>query len=196
MWGARFAGVAFWCFVVGSIVLYPLSCRCKSKDVWPEYSRVRSLQRCIHKDAYTSIMADLTVPWRSICFLVVPNCLRCTETANDDTRIGIYYCGIPPSNLSAIPECLRNVHHLYQFPDCLVAVALSMPLEASRLPLAMISRMKRSWGALWCGTMPLSEHYLLYLFKWYILIIVSGGWKASLWAIDGRTHLMYLYSDI
>ena len=28
------------------------------------------------------------------------------------------------------------MHHLYQLPDCLVAVALEMPLEALRLPLA------------------------------------------------------------
>ena len=60
--------------------------------------------------------------------------------------------------------------------------------------LAMISRWKCSWAAVWCGTMPLSENYLLYLFKWYRLIIVSGQWKASLWAIDGSPHLMH--SDI
>ena len=40
--------------------------------------------------------------------------------------------------------CLSNVHHLYQFPNCLVALALAMPLEASRLTLAMISSRKRS----------------------------------------------------
>ena len=39
-----------------------------------------------------------------------------------------------------ILECWKNVLHLYQLPDCLVAVALAMPLEALRLKLAMISR--------------------------------------------------------
>ena len=54
---------------------------------------------------------------------------------------GLYYaCGIPSRNLSVIPECWMNVSHLSQFPECFVAVALAMPLEASRLPLAMISR--------------------------------------------------------
>ena len=48
--------------------------------------------------------------------------------------------GFISRNLSVIPECLRNVPHLSQLPDCLVAVALAMPLEASRLPLAMISK--------------------------------------------------------
>ena len=85
-------------------------------------------------------MADLTVPWRSICFLVVPNWFCHNEAANDNTRIVLYPCWIPYSNLSVIPECLRNVYHLYQFPDCLVAVASVILLEASRLPLAMILR--------------------------------------------------------
>ena len=43
-------------------------------------------------------------------------------------------------NLSVIPECLINVPHLSQLLDFLAAVALEMPLEASRLPLAMISK--------------------------------------------------------
>ena len=131
-----------------------------------------------------------------MCFLVVPNWFCRTEAANDDTSIVLYSCGIPPRNYSVVPECLSNVHHLYQLPYWLVAVDLSMPLEASILPLAMISRIKRSWEAIWCGTMLLSEHYLLYLFKWYRLIILSGRWKALLLSIDVRPHLMYLYSDI
>ena len=73
-------------------------------------------------------------------FPVFPKWFRCTEAANDDTRIVFCACGISSRNLSVIPECWRNVPHLSQFPDCLVAVALEMPLEASRLPLAMISR--------------------------------------------------------
>ena len=48
--------------------------------------------------------------------------------------------GPHPRNSSAITEYLRNVHHLYQLPDCLVAVALVMPLEALRLTIATISR--------------------------------------------------------
>ena len=56
-------------------------------------------------------------------FLVVPNWFRCTEAANDDTRFHLLLWG-PPRNFFAIPVCLRNVPHLYQFPDCLVAVAL------------------------------------------------------------------------
>ena len=98
------------------------------------------LQRCTRKGVDTSNMEDLTVPWRTIIFLVVPNWFLCTEAANDDTRIVLCSCEIPPRNLYAIPECLRNMLHLYQFPDCLVTVDLAMPLEASRLPLAMISR--------------------------------------------------------
>ena len=165
MWRNIFDGVDFWCFVLGSSVLYPLSCCFKSKDVWPEESRFRLFWWCVQKDKDTSNMSELTFPWRSICFLVVPNWFRCTKAANDDTRIFHCYCWIPSRNSSSIPECLRNAHHLYQLPNFLVAVALAMPMEASRLPLAMISRIKRSWSAFWCGTMTLSEHYLLYLFK-------------------------------
>ena len=98
-----------------------------------------SVQRCVRKDADTFNMSDLTVPWRSICFLVFPEWFRCTGAANDDTRIVFCACGIPSRNLSVIPECWRNVPHLSQLPECLVAVALTMPLEALRLPLAMIS---------------------------------------------------------
>ena len=91
---------------------------------------------CVRKDADKYDIADLTVPWRSICFLIVPNWFCRTEAANDDISIVLCSCGIPPRNSSAIPEFLRNVHHIYQLPDCLVAVALEMPLEALRLPLA------------------------------------------------------------
>ena len=101
---------------------------------------IGSLRRCVRKDADTSDMVDLTVRWRITCFLVFPNWFRCTEAANDDTRIVPCSCGIPPKNLSVIPECLRNVPHLSQLPDFLVAVALEVPLEALRIPLAMISR--------------------------------------------------------
>ena len=92
-------------------------------------------------------MADLKVLWRSICFLVSPNWFRCTEAENDDTRVVLCSCGIPHRNSSVIPECLSNVPHLSQFPDLLVSVALEMLLEASRLPLAMISSIYRSLEA-------------------------------------------------
>ena len=85
-------------------------------------------------------MADLTVPWMSTCFLVFPNWFRRTEAVNDDTRIVFCDFGIPYRNLSVITECWRNVPHLPQLPDCLVAMDLEIPLEASRLPLEMISR--------------------------------------------------------
>ena len=85
-------------------------------------------------------MADLTVTWRSICFLVFPNWFIRTDATNDDTRIVFCACGIPSRHLSVIPVFWRNVPHLYQFPEYLVAVALVMPLEASRLPIGMISR--------------------------------------------------------
>ena len=75
-------------------------------------------------------MADLTVPWRSICLLVFTNYFCRTEAANDDTMIVFCACGIPSRNLSVIPECWKNVPHLSQFSDCLVTVALAMPLEA------------------------------------------------------------------
>ena len=85
-------------------------------------------------------MADLTFPWRIICFLVFPNWFCRTEAENYDTMIVLCSCGISPRNLSVIPECLMNVPHLSRLPDYLVSVALSMPLGVSRLPLEMISR--------------------------------------------------------
>ena len=82
----------------------------------------------------------LDSPGEEFFFLVLPNWFCRTEAANDDTRFVFCACGIPPRNLSVIPECCRNVPHLSQLSDCLVAVALAVPLEASRFPLAMISR--------------------------------------------------------
>ena len=60
--------------------------------------------------------------------------------ANDDTRVSSDIVVSPPRNSFAIPVCLRNVTHLYQFPDSLVAVAVLMPLKASRLPLMLFVR--------------------------------------------------------
>ena len=68
------------------------------------------------------------------------NWFLCTDTVNDATMIVLCFYGNPPKNLSAMPECVRNVHRLSQLPDCLVAVALEMPLVVLRLPLAIISR--------------------------------------------------------
>ena len=78
---------------------------------------VGSPQRCAWKDADTSDMADLTVLWRSICFLVVLNWFLCTEVVNDDTRIFLYLCGTPPG------ICLR----CQMFEEC------APPIPVSRL---------------------------------------------------------------
>ena len=96
------------------------------------------IQRCFRKESDTSDMADLTVPWRSIFFLVVTNWFLCNEVANDDTRTILCSCGTPPKTLSAMPEFVRNMHHLSHFPDCLVAVDLAMLLVTLRMLLAMI----------------------------------------------------------
>ena len=66
-------------------------------------------------------------------FLVVPNWFCRTEVANDNTRVSSDLVGPPPRNSFEIPVFMRNVPHLYQFPDCLVAVPLAVPLKASRL---------------------------------------------------------------
>ena len=119
-------------------------------------------------------MTDLTVTCRSIYFLVSPNWFCRTEAANDDTRIVLYSCGIPHRNSSAISGCWRNVHHLYQFPDCLVAVALAIPLEESMLTLAIISRIEHSWASVWCGTILLP-------------VVVGFGWNVLL--VSGLTYV-------
>ena len=91
-------------------------------------------------DADTSDMADLTVPWRSVCFFFVPKLFLLTYAVNYDTIIVLCYCGIPPKTLSVMPVCVRNVHHISRLPDYLDTVALSMPLVASILTLVMITR--------------------------------------------------------
>ena len=83
-------------------------------------------------------MVYLTVPQRGVCFFVVTNLFICTDTVNDDTVIVLCYCGITHNNLSVIPECVRNVHHLSQLKDCLEAVALEISLDESRLILVVI----------------------------------------------------------
>ena len=73
-------------------------------------------------------------------FLVVSNWFLCTDAANDETRIFLCCFVIPPNNSSDMPECVSNVHHLYQLTDFLVVVALAMPLVPLSLPLSIISR--------------------------------------------------------
>ena len=80
-------------------------------------------------------MENLTITWRSVCFLIVPNCFLRTDADNDDTGIVLCSCGTPPKNFSVMPECVRNVHYLSQLPDFLVAVDLAILLVALRLPL-------------------------------------------------------------
>ena len=57
----------------GSTALYPHICCFRIRDLFPDASRVRSPQRCIRKDIYTSDMVALTAMWRSLDFLVAPN---------------------------------------------------------------------------------------------------------------------------
>ena len=85
-------------------------------------------------------MAALAVIWRILDFFVVPNLFICTDAANDNTKIVLFSCGIPYRNLFFMPMCVRNVHHLYQLPDCLVAVDLVIPLVMLRMSLVEISR--------------------------------------------------------
>ena len=85
-------------------------------------------------------MMDLTFLWRSVCFFVLPNWFLCTAAVNDDTMIFLCCCGIPPKNLSVVPECVINVQHLSQLQDRLAAMYVVMPLVALRLPLVMIPK--------------------------------------------------------
>ena len=70
---------------------------------------------------------------------VVPNWFLHTDAVNDDTSIVFSPCGIPSSNFSVIYVCVINVHHISQFPYCLVAVALAIILVVSRMLLVTIS---------------------------------------------------------
>ena len=102
--------------------------------------RFRSPQRCVQKDVDTSDTEALTVTWSSLGLTVAPNYFLRTDTTNDDTMIVFSTCGIPFSNFFLMHVCERNVHHIYQFPDCLVAVALAITLVISRMLLAITSR--------------------------------------------------------
>ena len=59
---------------------------------------------------------------------IVKNWFLRTDAENDDMMIVLRSFGIPPKNLYVIPECVRNLHHLYQLPECLAAVYLVMSL--------------------------------------------------------------------
>ena len=124
----------------GSTALYPCSFRCSLRELFPDASRLGSPRRCVRKDEDTSDTAALTVPWRSFCLHVAPNWFIRTDAENDDTSIFLCTCGILSSNLFLVPVCVVNVHHIYQLPDLLVAVALAIPLVLSRMLLVKISR--------------------------------------------------------
>ena len=103
-------------------------------------STVGSTQGCVRKDADTSNTAALKVLWSSLYLFVVPNLFLCTDAANDYTTIVLYLCGVISRNFLLIPVCMSNMHHLSQFPECLAAVTLEIPLVMSRMPLVKMSR--------------------------------------------------------
>ena len=102
--------------------------------------RVGYPQRCVWKDLDTSYAAALTVLWRSLGLRVAPNWFLHTDAANEDTMIFFSPCGIPPRNVFVMAVCVRNVHHIYQLADCLVAVALAITSVVLRMLLVKISR--------------------------------------------------------
>ena len=73
-------------------------------------------------------------------FFVVTNWLLCNYAENNYTRIVLGYCGTLPDNLSVMPDCVRNVHHISHLLDYLAAVDLTIPLVASMLTLVMTPR--------------------------------------------------------
>ena len=123
----------------GSSDLYPLSFHFRIRAFGTDASRVGSLQRVIRKDADTSDMATLTVPWISLVILVVTNWFLCTDDVNHDTSVTLDLCWSLSNNLSSTPACVINLHHLYQFPHFLVAVDLDNPFVESMALRATIS---------------------------------------------------------
>ena len=91
-------------------------------------------------DIDTSDTSYLMVSWRCLGLCVVSNWFLFTDAANDDTRIVFSLFGIPSMNFSVMPVCVRNVHHCSQLPDCLVVVALAIPLVVLRILLVKIPR--------------------------------------------------------
>ena len=80
------------------------------------------------------------VPWRSLVLRTALNWFLHTDALNDDTRIVFSPFWIPSRNLFVMPVCVRNVHHISQFTDFLVAVALSIISVISGMLLVKISR--------------------------------------------------------
>ena len=109
-------------------------------------SRARLNQRDVLKDADTSNMADLTVPWRIFTAFVVPNWFLCIDAAKDYTRRLLYDCGIPPRKFYSTPMWLMNVHHWYQFLDFLNTVDLYIPSVVPRVILEKISIRQSIWA--------------------------------------------------
>ena len=114
---------------------------CRLRDLCPDVSRLGFPRRCVLQDVDTSDTEALTVPWRSLGLGVAPKRFICTDAVNDEKIIVCYTCGITSRSLFAMPVCVRNVHHLYQFPDCLVAFTLAIPSVVSRMLLVKISTM-------------------------------------------------------
>ena len=119
-------------------------------------TRAGSLQRYVQKDADTSDMAALTVPWRSEDFIVVPNWFIRTDAANDKENIFLAPHWSPSSIFSSTPICVRNVNYLSQFPDRLSAVSLVINLVVLMMLIETISRRQSLCAVVLCGMTPLS----------------------------------------
>ena len=85
-------------------------------------------------------MASLIVLWRILYFFVVPKLFLCADAVNDETNIVFSPCGVLSMNLFLMIVCVSNVHHLFQFPEFFVAVALAILLVVSRMLLVKVSR--------------------------------------------------------
>ena len=123
-----------------SIAFYTCICCCGLRGLCPDASRVGSPQRRIWKDVDTSDTTALAFLWRSLGLRVAKNWFLHTDAENDDTMIVFSPCGIPSSIFFMMPVCVSNAHHLSQFPDCLIAVALAIPSVVSRMLLVTIYR--------------------------------------------------------
>ena len=68
----------------------------------------------------------------------MPKWLLCNDATNAFTRIGFSHCGVLSSNLFFMPVYVRNVNHIYQVSDSLVAVDLEINMFMSRMRLVSI----------------------------------------------------------
>ena len=75
-----------------------------------------------------------------MAFFVVPNWFLCTDAENYYTSVILSLCWIPSSNFSSMRVCVRNVHHVFQLTDSLVAVALNIPLV---MPTNLVAKIFR-----------------------------------------------------